>query len=356
MKASLTNSEINPPPTVAKKQRIEFIDLMKGICILMVVFGHIENSPDDTWFDCMLQATRMPLYFFLSGLFFKTYSGLPEFSLKKINKLIIPFLFFYSIACILTYIKSHALLYLGKEFTTTPFKWAYVIEPLFTERFHYNKVLWFLICLFEVNILYYILNTFLKTRMKWITIIALSALAWYLGRNGIDLPYFLDSAMIALPFFGIGHTLGTSGLLFHKKFDKWGYLSIGIFIAILFFIAEPLDIYKNIYPSNYFYMYTASLCGIAILLLLCKWIKYIPVISFFGTYSIIILGTHNILISPIRTVIYKYMGETNTANWTIFIIIILISLILIPILTRTFPSLTAQKELIPSKRLRNKIY
>lgn len=37
---------------------------------------------------------RMPLYYFLSGLFFKTYRGFFDFVLKKINKLLIPFAFF----------------------------------------------------------------------------------------------------------------------------------------------------------------------------------------------------------------------------------------------------------------------
>lgn len=47
------------------KHRIEFIDLAKGICIILVVMVHSDlpfSVPN-------FQALRMPLYFVLSGLF-----------------------------------------------------------------------------------------------------------------------------------------------------------------------------------------------------------------------------------------------------------------------------------------------
>ena len=59
------------------KERIGYIDLAKGICILLVVLDHVANEgyfwsgnyPLNEVFDQM----RMPLYFILSGLFFKDY-------------------------------------------------------------------------------------------------------------------------------------------------------------------------------------------------------------------------------------------------------------------------------------------
>ena len=52
----------------SSSNRIEFIDLAKGICILLVVLLHFN----DRWFNLPnLTALRMPLYFTLSGLFFK---------------------------------------------------------------------------------------------------------------------------------------------------------------------------------------------------------------------------------------------------------------------------------------------
>lgn len=78
--------------TTLEKKRIEFLDLAKGICILLVVWLHVDV---DTPRDIYLSAIRMPLFFFLSGMFFKEYDGFLTFLKKKTNKLLIPFVFFY---------------------------------------------------------------------------------------------------------------------------------------------------------------------------------------------------------------------------------------------------------------------
>ena len=75
--------------------RIEWIDLAKGICILLVVFYHVAICLHiDYPLSTQIASFRMPLYFILSGLFFKQYEGFVGFLKRKTNKLLIPFLFF----------------------------------------------------------------------------------------------------------------------------------------------------------------------------------------------------------------------------------------------------------------------
>ena len=80
-----------------EKQRIVWIDKAKGICIILVVLHHslIHTHADfllsNTNVENFLSAFRMPLYFALSGIFFKTYSSFSIFVIRKINKLIVPF-------------------------------------------------------------------------------------------------------------------------------------------------------------------------------------------------------------------------------------------------------------------------
>ncbi len=70
---------------------MEFIDLAKGICILLVIGLHTGAMPDSlAW----LGMIRMPLYFVLSGLFFKDYGNFRGSGVRKVNKLLIPFVFF----------------------------------------------------------------------------------------------------------------------------------------------------------------------------------------------------------------------------------------------------------------------
>ena len=85
---------------VQPKKRYENIDFMKGICILLVVAAHIDmpllSHPCFSLF-------RMPLYYFLSGIFFSRYDGIKTFLTKKINNLIIPYLFFSGFALTLLF-------------------------------------------------------------------------------------------------------------------------------------------------------------------------------------------------------------------------------------------------------------
>lgn len=68
---------------MSTSQRIDFFDLVKGICILLVVSGHCGFPIDIPGYEIV----RMPLYFILSGMFFKDYGGFKNLLIKKVNKI-----------------------------------------------------------------------------------------------------------------------------------------------------------------------------------------------------------------------------------------------------------------------------
>ena len=76
---------------IGQKKRYENIDFMKGICILLVVATHLDLP---VLSHASFSLFRMPLYYFLSGIFFSRYDGFRTFLIKKTNNLIIPYLFF----------------------------------------------------------------------------------------------------------------------------------------------------------------------------------------------------------------------------------------------------------------------
>lgn len=64
------------------EKRIEYIDLMKGICIILVVMNHcgaMRGLRPELSIINVLFAGSMPLYFLLSGLFFKRYGSFGTF-------------------------------------------------------------------------------------------------------------------------------------------------------------------------------------------------------------------------------------------------------------------------------------
>ena len=52
-------------------QRIDFIDLAKGVCIMLIVIGHCGVTINIPGYNTFV----MPAFYLLSGLFFKDYGG-----------------------------------------------------------------------------------------------------------------------------------------------------------------------------------------------------------------------------------------------------------------------------------------
>ena len=47
-------------------RRIDFVDLTKGVCIILVVMAHVGGAFEQLDTNSMLSCFRMPLYFFIS--------------------------------------------------------------------------------------------------------------------------------------------------------------------------------------------------------------------------------------------------------------------------------------------------
>ncbi len=204
----------SPAPS---KKRIEFIDLAKGVCIILVVLGHCGVDIPIPGINMM----RMPLYFILSGLFFKDYGGFFEFLVKKTNKVLIPFVFFYVVA----YIPFYVFDYFKPGLIVTE---AQGIFDVLNNRHLFNGPIWFLLSLFWSNIMFCMIT--LNIRKPYLQALAIFIIGFtgiYLGDTGIFLPCYVDVAMTALPYFYMGYLLVKTPLLFPNKYDKFNIFLIG---------------------------------------------------------------------------------------------------------------------------------
>jgi len=68
--------------------RIGYMDVFRGLCLCWIIWIHTEHP---AFLDYPL---HLPALFFISGCFFKFYPW-PVFWRKKVNRLVIPFVFFY---------------------------------------------------------------------------------------------------------------------------------------------------------------------------------------------------------------------------------------------------------------------
>ena len=128
------------------KTRLIQYDILKGIGILLVLLGHTEQLPLHT--KMYIYAFHMPLFFFLSGVFFKP-GSIKNVIVKGLKQLMVPWTFFLGV------------LYLGYLLVSLKAGGLGVFLDVITK--HSNPLdedaklwlsIWFLPCLFMVRTLY----------------------------------------------------------------------------------------------------------------------------------------------------------------------------------------------------------
>ena len=287
----------------------------------------------------ILRMLRMPLYFVLSGLFFKDYGGFIQLLVKKTNKLLIPFLFFYLAA----YLYRYALLYLAPNLVLTR---NLNILDIFYNNHGVNSPIWFLLALYWCNLLFCTISLSIKGEIyRLLAVLSIGALGAISGHYNIFLPCHLDSAFTSLPFFYLGYILKRSPLLYPNKYDKYNIIFVVALIVITSGIyllcGKPYIDFLTNTISDY---WPIVMCGCAsfvlAVLLLCKIVKRIPVISYLGRYSIVVLCIHSEVFSSLRN-----LGVHSTT--VITILVLLICWGCIPLFVKYLPWFTAQKDLIP---------
>lgn len=133
--------------TSPRTNRYPYIDALRGLAIIIVVFGHVEtycffNFQGITALENFFQAIQMPLFFFISG--FVAYKALPVTTLNKLSELLkrkalqllVPA---FVVGLIYTYTKS------GTDFT------IFISDAA-------KRGYWFTISLFEMMFVYYVIS------------------------------------------------------------------------------------------------------------------------------------------------------------------------------------------------------
>lgn len=332
--------------------RYEFIDLAKGICILLVVYFHTCSAGPEP-ISVMLNSFRMPLYFVLSGIFFSRYNGIVDFIIRKTNKLLIPFIFWW--------LFSFVLISLMSSIAGYGISWDYLSHILF-EDVRCNNPIWFLLSLYFCGIIFYLITIISeKYNHHLLLLVLLSSIVggfgFFFGKFGVNLPFWIDSSMTALPFYAFGFCLRKE-TDFLQTTDKSKYyipLSLMLFMITIF---SKHVVWKtnDMSDASFFPFYLCGISGTLAILLLSKRINRIPLISFIGRYSICVLVTHdlinNIFFYPFLDELCALTGlADNTIKFLYYIILIISYLLIIPIMIRFFPHVSAQKDIIPHKNL-----
>lgn len=341
--------------TPSEKNRIEFFDLAKGFCIFLVVIYHVSSLYEiELPASNIIKSIRLPLYFFLSGCFFKTYGGWLDFLKRKCNKLLLPFAFWFffslALACLFWCFGVKLFSYYNIS--------VKAILGNFLQGVYPNSPIWFLLCLFWVNLIFYAIHLIcerINEKYKLLAIGLFSILGGLVGVTlssfGIRPPLYIDSAFTALPFFTFGYFLFRfTSIAKASKFDKWIPLMVILLFVALYFLAPFYSLRRNtnINYHTFVMVYLCGFMGALAIILLAKMFKKIPVVSYWGRYSIMILVSHCIVYSLLSFLV-DIFDISVVAKFSINLVLTMaICTALIPFFKKCMPHVTAQKDIIPT--------
>lgn len=342
--------------TDTKASRIEWIDTAKGICILLVVLHHCSTMLHVFYpWSTVFVTFRMPLYFILSGLFFKQYNP-KVFFIKKINKLFVPYVFFYVVTGVLIPVTVYRLWgYSMLSYSSYGYE---AVSSIFSERVIVNPAIWFLFCLFEVNLLFFVLYMLSKS-IRYGKVV-LGILSFVIGIVGlllsykkIDLPYYLDSSFTVIPFFYFGFFLRNHTSILTKKNTRFTIILSLVYIVITLLIIRyfhygNLSIISNTYGGKkaLLQVYPYGMMGTCAVLFLSKIVGRVPVLSYLGKYSIIVLCTHAYVMRLVAICFKGGVENENLSLLLVFLATVLVCFFLVPIFKKYLGVFVAQKDLI----------
>lgn len=297
---------------VKGKERVKWVDLLKGVSILGVIFVHAPGCPE--WWTANHVNT---IFFFLSGFFFKP-RAFADFVKRNTYTLLIPFLIFF----LLSYpfricVELWDYRSLGAITWTMVFDVFKVVAR--TDYLYSNVPLWFILCLFWVQLFYW----FICKLPVWAkTVVLLAIWIFWDFIYAIPSPFMINNALCWTLYFGIGNL--AAGTIFRLVKDRRNSLFIIIAgIAVMFLIDY---FFENRMSINAFYIvWCFVLVAVASLFEKVPGTKWL---EFFGVNTLAILCMHIIILVPISRVQYKLL-QYSDGVWAL-VITVITAVLLIP--------------------------
>lgn len=276
------------------KKRIDWVDVVKGIGMILVIVSHTEEHfmPGQlVTLKIPIYTFHMPLFFFMSGYLFSMKNSFKEFLKNKSKRILVPYF------CLGTILVLFDTYWQGRNPFGNPWFqkerfFGEMLSLLYQNRFW---TLWFIACLFWMNILFYVIVKHLKSEKKRaivVTVMAVAGLIYYMV-GGPNLPWNIDVCFTAMPFFYVGYVCRKKDFIGKKLLaNRWKWAMFAGFIAL-----DAVCAVINLVTTGQFLEFWGNMYGIAPL-------TYLG--AFAGIFAVIILADACHGFAPLR-----YIGENT---------------------------------------------
>jgi fucose 4-O-acetylase-like acetyltransferase len=305
-----------------------WIDSLKGIGIILVVFAHVFQGGETTR---VIFAFHIPLFFIVSGALFVPRNSLGTFTKKRVLRLLVPYGFFACITWTYWVLIERSIRDQHESVAGTLVN--VVIAQGGIHHYPYNAALWFLPCLFVAGLAFFVLikyghislsSRITKTVVFVVLVSAGLGISYYLQQVLLParLPFTLDIVPVAVAFTAVGYFCKKPILTFAKFLHNGIFgqrksmnlvarglilLSAVVLYAALVWvvIASGLRVdLNNLTISNPVALFCSAILGTAATGLISVVCDY-KVLQYLGECSLTIMCIHE----PIKRVVIVFFGK-----------------------------------------------
>lgn len=284
-----------------RKERIPWIDIARGICIISIVLGHTYHN---SFIRTYTLSYDVPMFFFLSGLLYHFSEDTVGYILHRARKVVVPYISFSLLSILFFAIAGRLIPQITSIVNCSVVENVRVMlwgnsKP---DIMKYNSPLWFLTCFFVVSVLAQLVEIIVRN-FPWGSIRLPFILALIIVGGDISTPeniypWHLETAVSMLVWFELGIWFNNNRIyeITERLKKYWIVLPLlslgGVFGFINRNIAmTSLQVRQDIYGNHVFY-YLSALLGTIGFSLLSQMIYKNKILEYCGKSSLFILLVH----------------------------------------------------------------
>lgn len=318
---------------MAVNKRIQWIDIARGIAILLVIIGHSLGNYWPGYLGNFIFVVHMPIFFILSGYLYHLKEETTLFK-SGVKNLLIPYIgtVVIELLCLIIskFLKDgffYSRIGSVKGLLLSSF---YGIGVPIRTPFNIDIVgigaIWFLMAFFGGTLIFnLIMRLKIADRYKFLIVIIVSLFGYTLNQY-ITLPFSLNISMAVQIFFFAGYWIKKIHLI--TKLKWWHYL---LFMVFWIYVASiGLFVVSDISSPNIIINYVAGITSSLVLIKFSIFIENLNKIqltkslTFFGVNSLAILAFHLI---DLDSVTLWYKITQHLIPYLPYLLVVLIGII-----------------------------
>ncbi len=353
-------------------KRLDHLDMAKGIGIFLVALGHMEDIATGT--RVWISSFHMPLFFIISGILMAVKNepekDYRESVKKRFRGIIIPYLWF-SLSYFIIDIGNLNIVHNIDLHT-------FIVDTIDSATFYGMSVLWFLPALFLASVGFLFLKKKLPDKAVALLLIVTAVICYVIKlqfaklyaanedslliTSLINIVYIFLRAAVAQSFVGYGYyakvlfdRLANGG---RQEVSRLTSLRPALLAAGIVMLAINIALsmkngcadLRNIILNNVAIYYIAAFLGTFGIILICKALPPVRLITYFGRNSIIVMACHiNYYILYAGIKLGWFVDSFNKhARHYVFVAVVMItvfalSAVVIEVINRFFPFVLGKK-------------